>query len=223
MRRPARDGHDGGAARRRSRRRRRRRRRRPASSSGSVVGASTTATDARRAASTAPARSIVAASGARSAHVHRDGRSCQQRRAPIGRHRTASSRPVTLNATWVAIDMPRRPVTSRQAPATRPNANRPGYSTGRKWMSANHAAGDQPRRRRGRSGRRTSPAAARGRRAPRRSGRRRRPSARAAPSSPRSARSTSFSAFSDSWSSENVSGQISAQREVDERDERRAG
>ena len=46
---------------------------------------------------------------------------------------------MTLNATWVAIDIPRRPVTRRQAPATRPNANRPGYSTGRKWMTANHA------------------------------------------------------------------------------------
>ena len=62
----------------------------------------------------------------------------------IGRHRTASSRPVTLNAMWVAIDMPRRPVTSRQAPATSPKANRPGYSTGRKWMTANQADGGEP-------------------------------------------------------------------------------
>ena len=117
----------GGAARRRRRRRRRRR------AGGVDHGHRRLVVGVDRPVGSSPGR-------ARSVRSFiATGNDASRRAGSVG-HRTASSSPVTLNATWVAIDMPRRPVTSRQAPTTRPNANRPGYSTGRKWMRANQAA-----------------------------------------------------------------------------------
>ena len=44
---------------------------------------------------------------------------------------------MALNAAWVRIDGPIRSVSNTPAPNTRPARNRPGYSTGLGWTSAN--------------------------------------------------------------------------------------
>ena len=54
-------------------------------------------------------------------------------------HSTTAS-PAALNPTWAAMGIPSRPVRSAHRPSTSPKANRPGYSTGRKWISANTTA-----------------------------------------------------------------------------------
>ncbi len=64
-----------------------------------------------------------------------------------GNHSTSQARPdpVALNATWATTAIPIRPVRHAQTPNTSPATNRPGYSTGRKWIERRTA-----RRRRGR-------------------------------------------------------------------------
>ena len=102
-------------------------------SSGAVVGASTTATGVvvgRR-------RRLVALGRSR----HRDRNDASRDRPRSGRSPHGEQQPGRVER-----DVGRRSTSRggrspcRQAPATRPKTNRPGYSTGRKWMSANHAA-----------------------------------------------------------------------------------
>ena len=166
--------------------------------SSGATGASTSG-DGRRRGRRGPVRR-------RPADLPRSGRSSSTGN-DASRQPIASSRPVTLNATCVAIDMPRRSVTIRQAPATRAKANRPGVLDGPEVDDREPRRGHRARRRRARCGRRTTAAAGRGRRSPRRSARPTQTITTSSTIVPPLARSASFSAVSDSRSSENVSGQ----------------
>ena len=140
MRRPARAGHDGRRSATGSSARAPSRARRRLSTRSSSARARRPAR--RRGRRRSPPCGVAGrVSFGRVTHGARNDASRERR---FGRHRTASRRPVTLNATWVAIDIPSRPVTSRQAPATSPKANRPGYSTGRKWISGEPRRGGEP-------------------------------------------------------------------------------
>ena len=133
----------------------------------------------------------------------------------------ASTRPVTLNATWVSDRHAEPAGDSRHDPAPGRTRTGPGTRPGGSGSAANHAdaasqARTWPKRRR------TSAAAGRGRPAPRRSARRRRRSARAAPAMPPSPGRSAPRRSPQPVVGERVGPEL-LQRQVDERDQHELG